>query len=786
MQPIKVLLSLLLMVISFSDIYGQDMGHGPFDLELSSGKYILKISKKVIDREFKLVTRVAKGFAVTDKYDNKKLPAGREMSVVSAKFTIAADKRIQLVNTANLNRIADVNTPLYKSVAGISNEGIVAVFEQLASSSADTIRIDFTSFIMEDNDYFAICDPYKKMFNLLQYQPAKSVFLFRERFDEGIDFRFTRTYNSTAGNKSVDVNTTFLLLSEKPMTPRFADYRVTGMGFNTQSFNDYSSNPLYVVRNEYAYRYNLYPSKKDEQHYLKGKLVEPVKPIIFYIEPATPKEWLPYMKAGITAWAKTFERAGFKNAVQVREVADDDRNFNIQSARYNTLVYNPSESYGGSADLLIDNRSGEVITSRIQWPHSNPHHLMKRYMVLAGASDIEARSMHMPVSLVGELMKVVVSHEMGHCLGIHHNYLSSSLIPVENLRNKKWVEKNGFTYSIMDYARHNYVAQPEDKIGREGLIPGIGQYDYWAVEWLYKWYPDQNPTTEKEKLDKLYDLRVKKQPELQHINIHLAKFDYRLRMEDVGDDPLKASEYGIRNLKFVAPNILEWTRDQSGEYNYFNALEVYKELFLQLKYFLTHVNNLIGGTTITLNKINSMQISGWVSASRQKEAINFIGENVFKNTEWLLENKTSAALSAANTNSSSYEMLIGLQNYTIEALFDLRKIPFLLTNSRLDQERYTFNELMTDVEEQLFNEITSSEKIGADRKRLQRKYLERIAQLLPAFSKDQLMVECVPVVKEHMFYLSELFKKKINSYSSASERIHLQQLIEISDKNLHF
>ncbi|RZM03213.1 MAG: DUF5117 domain-containing protein, partial [Pedobacter sp.] len=292
-----------------------------------------------------------------------------------------------------------------------------------------------------------------------------------------------------AGSSTIELNTSLVILPKVPMKSRYFDPRV---GYFTVGYTDFDLNPQGVKEIELIKRWRLEPKPQDLARYKRGELVEPAKPIVFYIDPATPKKWVPYLKAGVNDWAKAFEKAGFKNAVMAKEApsAKEDSTWSIDDARHSAIVYKPSEIANASGPSISDPRSGEIMESHINWFHNVQSLVHDWYMIQTAAVDPRARKMTFSDELMGDLIRFVSSHEVGHTLGLRHNYGSSSTVPTELLRDKKFVEANGHTPSIMDYARFNYIAQPEDNISSKGLYPRIGDYDKWAIECGYKYFPE--------------------------------------------------------------------------------------------------------------------------------------------------------------------------------------------------------------------------------------------------------------------------------------------------------
>jgi hypothetical protein len=285
-----------------------------------------------------------------------------------------------------------------------------------------------------------------------------------------------------SGAITMEISTSIMLMPEKPMTPRRFDARV---GYFADAYQEYADAQQKINTKIFIVRYRLEPKPEDMQRYKRGELVEPKEPIVYYIDPATPKQWRPYIIAGINDWNEAFKAAGFKNAIIGKEWPENDTTMSLEDARYKVIRYFPSEVANAYGPNIHDPRSGEILQSYVGWYHNVMSLLHDWYMVQASPNDPRARTMKFSDELMGTLIRFVSSHEVGHTLGLRHNMGSSSLTPVEKLRDKKWVEEHGHTNSIMDYARFNYVAQPEDSIGEAGIMPRINDYDKWAIKWGY-------------------------------------------------------------------------------------------------------------------------------------------------------------------------------------------------------------------------------------------------------------------------------------------------------------
>ncbi len=429
---------------------------------------------------------------------------------------------------------------------------------------------------------------------------------------------------------TLGVTSNIILLDKTPMKPRFSDNRI---GFFTEKHWYFADAQQAMLEKELITRWRLEPKKEDEERYLKGELVEPKKPIVYYIDPSTPKQWRKYIIDGVRDWQAAFEKAGFKNAVIAKEPTEKDLDFDIDDVRYSVITYAASPKSNAMGPSVVDPRSGEIIEADIIWWHNVMTSLQSWMRIQTGPIDPKARGNKFSDEHMGEAIRFVSSHEVGHTFGLKHNMGSSFAYDVESLRSKEFTAKMGGTApSIMDYARYNYVAQPEDNV--TVITPKIGEYDKYAIEWGYRWYsPNDNETT------KLNALIAKHQDDPiyfygeQQENI----IDPRSQSEDLGNDAVKASEYGLKNLKRVVDNILSWTyeKDQS----YYETGKLYIGTIGQWQMYNRHVMNNIGGVYLntTVHGDNKQSYIP-VPATMQKRATDYLAKNVITIPQWLFFN----------------------------------------------------------------------------------------------------------------------------------------------------
>lgn len=456
---------------------------------------------------------------------------------------------------------------------------------------------------------------------------------------------------------------------------------------------------------------------------------EPKHPIVYYIDPATPAKWIPYLKAGVEDWNIAFEAAGFKNAIIAKEWPNDST-MSLDDARFSVIRYLPSEKENAYGPRIVDPRSGEIIESHICWYHNVMNLLKKWYMVQCGPLDKRARTMNFDDELMGTLIRFVSSHEVGHSLGLRHNMIASSATPVENLRNKKWVEKNGHTVSIMDYARFNYVAQPEDHISPEGLFPRIGVYDKWAIDWGYRWHPEfKDPEDEKHALRTLVTQKLKADPRLFYVGDEGKGNDPRSQSEDLGDNNMKANEYGIQNLKRVMEHITEWTHQPDEQYDDLNT--IYNAVRAQYIRYIGHVQKNIG--RYYQGNLPGSRFKDWVPASRQKEAIEWFGRNLFEAPLWLYPQDVLEYISKVDPVTEIFDRQSSVISFLLA--------PGLLCNlhnaSFVASEPYPVDKYLKDVFDAIWKPMESSpERVNYYTRQMERMYVSFLLNMLVPQSEE--------------------------------------------------
>ena len=527
---------------------------------------------------------------------------------------------------------------------------------------------------------------------------------------------------SQTGYITLSLNTSIVQLPKEPMKARLADERV-GYFENkiTQFFDDKPSKQEAIIS-----RYRLIP--KDKKAYAAGKLSEPEKQIVYYIDPATPKKWVPYLIQGINDWNVAFEAAGFKNAITAKEWPNNP-DMSVDDARYSMIRYLPSETENAYGPRIVDPRSGEIIESHICWYHNVMNLVRKWYITQCGPLDKRAQGWELDDELMGQLIRFVSSHEVGHSLGLRHNMLASSATPVEKLRDKSWVEKHGHTASIMDYARFNYVAQPEDHISPKGLFPRINDYDLWAIKWGYQYRPEfLTPQQEQETLRAEVTKVLQNNVRLRYIGDEGRGQDPRSQTEDLGDNSMKASDYGILNLKRVMNNIEQWTVQKDGKTD--NLKELHKSVCGQFQRYIGHVQRNINGRYD--NNFPSERRYETVPKERQQEAISWIGRHVFDAPLWLYPDNivTKTGIDA------EYEMT-SRSNKALSYLLSPATLYKQDKNGLISASPYPVDEYLDDVFKSVWKPMADADKrTNTYRRQLERTYIEALNTIVNPTEKQ--------------------------------------------------
>ncbi len=768
---------------------------GFFSVHKVKDKYYFEIPDSIMGRDILVVNRISK--APVNRYKSLVGYPGDQIGENVIKFEKGPNNKIFIRNISYMEQAKDT-LGMYLSVKNSNMQPIVAAFpiqtqkKDSVSKNQNTV-IDITDFINGDNNIFFFNTYMKKGRGIGNYFADRSYIDTIKAFPINIEIKTTKTYAqappmgfppqsaATFPNDPMtyELNSSLVLLPKEPMKPRLFDPRVA---YFAVRYTDFDSNPQGIEYKSNITRWRLEPKEEDLQKYLNGELVEPKKPIVFYIDPATPKKWVPYLMAGVNDWQEAFKKAGFKNAIIGLE-APKDSTWSLEDARHSAIVYKPSDIPNASGPHVHDPRSGEIIETHINWYHNVMSLLRNWYLIQAGNVDKRAQKMQFDDELMGQLIRFVSSHEVGHTLGLRHNFGSSATVPVENLRDKEWVEANGHTPSIMDYARFNYVAQPEDNISEKGLFPRIGIYDEWSIEWGYRYLPqfataeDEVPFSNKtiiEKLqsDKRYTFGTETDPD-----------DPRNQSEDLGDNAMLASSYGIKNLKRIIPQIFDWTQEPNKGYE--NARTIYNEVVNQYSRYMGHVSKNVAGIYRTpVTREENKNALEFVPKATQKEAMLFLSDQLFATPEWLID---KALIGKALIDPVS--SIGSAQKRVIDRLISKNTIDKMLRDEAYNgPAAYTANDMFTDLKKGIWGELTNGKNIDIYRRNLQKNYVnalikitdDKTLQTNPFASASDAMA----IARTQLTDLRQSLRNAIAS-SSGIKRSHLQDLSAQIEKALN-
>jgi len=775
---------------------------GLFTVHKVEDKWYFEIPDSILGREILVVTRYSKTPAGGGNY------GGEQVNQQTVRWEKGLSRNILLRVESLVNIAPDSTGTMALAVKNSNLDPIIGSFDIKAfGRDSSSVVIEVTDFFKADNQSVSITPSIKRRYNLGGLAPDKSYIRTIKTFPINTEISSVKTFTSNppppgpitspfpsitlpaaeqTGLVTMEINNSFLLLPKVPMRRRIFDPRV---GYFSSGFEVYEDKQQRVENSVFIHHYRLEPKPQDLEKWKNGELVEPQKQIVYYIDPATPKKWRPYLIAGINDWNKAFEKAGFKNAIAGKEWPENDPSMSLEDARFCVVRYFASDIENAYGPNVADPRSGEILESHIGWYHNVMKLVHNWYMIQTAAVDSRARKMKFDDELMGDLIRFVSSHEVGHTLGLRHNMGSSSKTPVELLRNKKWVEANGHTASIMDYARFNYVAQPEDQISKEGLYPRIGVYDKWAIEWGYR--PILNTQTEEEDkkiLNKLIIDSLRSNPRLW-FGGEAGNADPRAQTEDLGDNSMKASEYGIKNLKRILPNLPVWTKEEGDKYE--NLNEMYGELVIQFGRYMGHVSKNIGGIYETFKSVEEPgNVYEPTPKPIQKEAITFLNTQLFSTPNWLLNQDILDKTSEPSVNTQ----LGNVQVRTLNSLLTTARLFRMNTSTARygATKTYSIDDLMSDLENELFSEVRTHKSIDPYRRTLEKTYVEDLGNLLkpamgpslPIFNgnannnPDIKNTDIPSLVKAHLSSLRSTLASSVGTVPDKMSQYHIKDILD--------
>lgn len=759
---------------------------GLFNVHLLDKKYYFEIPNDVLGRDMLMVTRIAKTAS------NIGFGGGKTNTQMLRWERVKDNINVRIIST--VVTAAD-SLPIAEAVENSNFAPILASFEIKAlSKDSSGVVIDATSLLTSDQKTLGLPQRYRTQYRVTRLDNGRSYVERVSSYPENIELRHVKTYfasnspsASADGSITVMMSNSMILLPEEPMQRRMFDRRV---GWFARGTTDYGLDVQQSKTVRYLDRWRLEVKDEDIEKFKRGELVEPKEPIVYYVDRATPEKWRQAIKDGIEDWQVAFEAAGFKNAIIAADPPspEEDPDWSPEDVRYSVVRYLASPIPNANGPHVSDPRSGEILESDINWYHNVMTLLRRWFFVQTAAINPMAQSPEFDDEVMSRLIRFVSSHEVGHTLGLPHNFASSVAYPVDSLRSASFTKKMGTAPSIMDYARFNYIAQPEDE--GVALMPEVGEYDKYAIAWGYRPILDaDSPEDELPTLRKW--IEDKKGDPLYRYGRQGNANDYTAQSEDLGDDAMKASVYGIKNLKVIMNNLRDWTYVEGSDYT--ELQEMYGEVQSQFNRYMGHVGRYVGGVKEEYkNADQEGAVYTHAPKAKQKEAVAFLNKQLFQTPEWMLDDEIINRLRDYGTVESMRSMQVRALNSTLE----WRKLGRIIENEAMNgSDAYGILELMADLRNGIWSELRNGATIDTYRRNLQRAHIDRLETLMTgdldepaAFARfrgpgiNAKQSDIRPVVRAELKAMQSAIRAAIPRTRDRMSKIHLEDaLVRVND-----